>query len=63
LKIRVRAVAENNKANRALEALLAKRLRIAKSRVQVISGATSRTKTVRIEGDLEELGAKLEALA
>jgi uncharacterized protein YggU (UPF0235/DUF167 family) len=63
LKIRVRAVAENNKANRALEAFLAKRLKLAKSRVRVISGANSRTKTVRLEGDPQELAAKLDGLA
>ncbi len=55
-------MAENNRANRALEAFLAKRLKLAKSRVQIISGATSRSKTVRIEGDPQELSAKLEAI-
>jgi uncharacterized protein YggU (UPF0235/DUF167 family) len=63
LKIRVRAAAENNQANRALEAFLGKRLKLAKSRVKVISGATSRTKTVRVEGDPQDLAAKLEGLA
>lgn len=56
-------MAENNKANRALEAFLAKRLKIAKSRVRVMSGATSRAKTVRVEGDPQDLAAKLDSLA
>ena len=63
LKARVRAVAENNKANRALEKLIAKRLKIAKSSVRVISGETSRSKTIRIEGDRDDLAAAIAGLA
>lgn len=63
LKVRVRAVAEKNKANRALEALIAKQLKRAKSTVRVIAGGASRTKTVRVEGDPEPLRAQIEALA
>lgn len=48
LKARVRAVPENNKANRALEALIADRLGVAKSFVRVISGDASRIKTLHI---------------
>ena len=63
LKARVRAVAENNKANRALEKLIAKQLRIGKTAVRVISGETSRSKTIRIDGDPSELAVAIEALA
>tara|TARA_R110002020_G_scaffold156117_8_gene337707 strand:- start:37284 stop:37562 length:279 start_codon:yes stop_codon:yes gene_type:complete len=63
LKARVRAVAENNKANRAIEKLIAKRLKIGKSGVRVISGETSRSKTIRIEGDPDDLVTDLENLA
>lgn len=63
LKARVRAVAENNKANRALEKLIAKQLRIGKTAVRVISGETSRSKIIRIDGDPSELIAALEVLA
>ena len=63
LKARVRAVAENNKANRALEKLIAKQLRIGKTAIRVISGETSRAKIIRIDGDPSELIAALEALA
>ncbi|WP_420408002.1 DUF167 family protein [Hoeflea sp.] len=63
LKARVRAVAENNKANRALEALIAKRLKIAKSLVRVASGATNRNKILRIDYDPQDLVGKLDELA
>ncbi len=63
LKARVRAVAENNKANRALEKLIAKKLKTAKTGVRVVSGETSRSKIIRVEGDPEDLLQALEALA
>ncbi len=50
LKARVRAAPENNEANRALEALIAKALGIAKSKVSVTRGHTARLKTLEIEG-------------
>jgi uncharacterized protein len=62
LKARVRAVAENNTANRALEKLVAKQLRIGKTGVRVISGETSRSKIIRIEGDPDGLVKQLQAL-
>ena len=62
LKARVRAVAEDNKANRAIEKLIAKRLGLAKSGVTVISGETSRSKDIRIEGDPDDLSARLRDL-
>ncbi|WP_047031862.1 DUF167 family protein [Hoeflea sp. IMCC20628] len=62
LKARVRAVPENGKANRAIEKLIAKRLKIAKSKVRVISGDTSRNKTLRIDGDPDDLVAALKSL-
>lgn len=59
LKVRVRAVPEDGKANRALEKLLAKRLRVPRSDVSVVSGTTSRLKTVLVSGKAEDLVAKL----
>lgn len=50
LKARVRAAPENNEANRALEALIAKAFGVAKSKVSVTRGATARLKTLNIEG-------------
>lgn len=62
VKVRVRAVAEGGEANRAVTELLAKALRVPKSRVRVLSGATSRLKQVAVDGDPALLGAALEAL-
>ena len=49
LKMRVRAVPEKGKANRAVEKLLAKALGLPKSAVKVVTGETSRIKGVDIE--------------
>jgi uncharacterized protein len=58
LKARVRAAPENNEANRALEALIAKALRVAKSNVSVVRGHAARLKTLEIDGASEaELAA------
>jgi len=62
VKVRVRAVAEGGEANRAVTELLAKALRVPKSRVRVLLGATSRLKQVAVDGDPAQLGAALEAL-
>lgn len=53
LKARVRAAPENNEANRALEALVAKALGVAKSKVAVVRGGTARIKTLQIDGASE----------
>ena len=50
LKARVRAAPENNEANRALEALIAKAFGVPKSKVSVTRGQTARLKTLEIEG-------------
>lgn len=50
LKARVRAAPENNEANRALEALIAKAFGVAKGKVCVVRGQTARMKTLEIEG-------------
>jgi hypothetical protein len=61
LKARVRAVPEDGKANDALIALVADWLGIAKSRVTLASGATSRLKTLIIAGDGKAIAASIEA--
>lgn len=53
IKARVRAAPENNEANRALEALIAKAFGVAKGKVSVARGATARLKTIEIEGASE----------
>ena len=62
LKARVSAVPEKGKANKALIALVAKSLGIAKSSVTIISGETARKKILRIDGDPEDLIVRLAAL-
>ena len=49
LHVYVCAAPEKNKANRALIKLLAKRYRVAKSRVRIIKGNTSSKKIIFIE--------------
>src|SRR5215472_12345499 len=49
LKARVSASPHDNMANDALVRLLAKGLGVAPSKVRIVSGATSRLKTVEVE--------------
>ena len=46
----MRAAAENNEANRALEALIAQAYGVAKGKVSVVRGHTARMKTLEIDG-------------
>jgi uncharacterized protein len=62
LKARVRAVPEDGKANDALIALVAKSLKCPASRIKIASGATSRHKTLVLDGDASEISARLEIL-
>ena len=57
---RVRAAPEKGAANAALEKLLAERLGLPKRSVSVVGGATSRLKTVRLEGDPAALAPAVE---
>ena len=50
IKVRVAAPPVEGAANQALVEFLAKRLRVPKSRVRVVSGLTSRRKVLEIEG-------------
>lgn len=55
LKARVSAPPEDGKANEALVRLIAGALDIGKSKVRIVSGATSRMKTIEAETDLARL--------
>jgi uncharacterized protein YggU (UPF0235/DUF167 family) len=63
---RVRAVPEENQANRALEQLVADWLGVARSSVSLAAGGRSRVKSVAVAGDEEALkrlvGGRLAAL-
>ena len=50
LKVAVTAPAESGRANKALIKLLADRLDIKKDNIEIVSGHTSRTKTLKITG-------------
>ena len=49
-KVKVCAPPVEGKANKALKTMLAKKLRLPKSSVEIVSGERSRLKTVRILG-------------
>lgn len=60
LKVKVQAVPENGKANKALVKFLAKELGVGKGGVRLVSGEKSRSKVVEIGGMIrEELEARL----
>lgn len=60
LKIRLAAPPVDGKANDCLIAFLAQTLGIAKSRIELVGGASSRAKRVRVEGvDAEMVRRKL----
>ncbi|MFM2279470.1 MAG: hypothetical protein RLZZ444_1701 [Pseudomonadota bacterium] len=62
LKARVTAVPEDGKANKALIALLSKKLKVPKSAILILSGETSRKKILRIEADPEDVSERLRSL-
>jgi uncharacterized protein (TIGR00251 family) len=60
LQVRVAAPPAEGKANASVLKLLAKRLRVPRSSLQVVQGESSRDKVIRIEQlDEEELGRAL----
>ena len=62
LKIKTSSVAENGRANEAIIKLLAKTLSIPKSSIMVLSGHTSREKSILVnasKADIETVFAKL----
>lgn len=62
LRVKVRAVPDKGQANAAVIALLSKSLRQPKSTLQLAVGATSRIKTIRLEGVTQaEVKARLGA--
>lgn len=63
LRIGVSEAAEDGRANAAICALLARTLGVAAGRVAIVQGATSRTKSVRVDGDPADLAARLAAIS
>jgi uncharacterized protein (TIGR00251 family) len=62
LRLRVSAVPDKGKANAAVVALLARALGVPKSALNVVSGETSRLKTIAVLGDGAALVVRVEAL-
>jgi uncharacterized protein (TIGR00251 family) len=61
LKVRLQAPPVDGAANEALVTLLAERLGVARRSVRVIAGATSRSKTVEVNGTTEDAVRALAA--
>ncbi len=62
LKVRVRAQPEKGKANKAVAAVVAKALGLAKSDVTVIAGPKDRNKTLLLNGETSQLTQRVDAL-
>ena len=61
LKVRLQAPPVDGAANEALVTLLAKRLGVARRAVRVVAGASSRAKTVEVDGITEDAVRALAA--
>jgi len=61
MKVRVRAIADDGEANRAVLKLLSERLGVPKAALRIASGASSRLKQVEISGEAQALREKLVA--
>jgi uncharacterized protein len=59
LRVNVNAPPDDGKANDAVQALLAKTLRVPKGRVLIVAGEFARKKIVVLPLSLEELAARL----
>ena len=59
VKVAVKEAPQDGKANKAIEAFIAKELSLAKSSVTVTSGHTSRSKRLFIAGDTESLSRQI----
>ena len=63
LRVKVRAAAEGGKANAAIEEVVAEAFGLPKSAVRLVSGASSRSKELALEGlELEQARSRLLAL-
>lgn len=60
LKVRVRAAPSDGEANAALVQVIARAIGIAPRAVELIGGATSRIKRLRVTGEVAALAARLQ---
>jgi len=61
LKVRVRAVPEDNKANKALIKLLAKELSQPRTEMSLVGGQKARIKRIRIAGNSQDIAQCIAA--
>jgi hypothetical protein len=61
IKVAVKEAAQDGKANKAIEAFIAKELGLAKRDVEVTSGHTSRSKRIFLSGDADDLQKLVES--
>jgi len=61
LRIRVTAPPVDGQANKALVQFLAKRWRLPKSAIAIVSGETARNKVLTLQGDPDRLRSLIEA--
>ena len=61
LRVRVSAPPVDGKANQALVKYLAKRWRVPKTAIKIVSGITTRNKILIISGDAESITASIKA--
>ncbi len=62
LRVRVSAVPDKGKANAAVIGIIAKALNVPKSAIALVSGDTSRFKTLSVSGDGAALAARAKLL-
>ena len=62
LKIKINAPPVKGKANKALIDFLAKELGVKKSEVEILSGHTSRVKTIKVGGEGSKIEEKIQAI-
>ena len=62
VKLRVRALPTEGEANDAVIALLAKSVKLPKSKVSLERGGASRVKTLKLAGDAKAISAALEEI-
>ncbi|MDR2863252.1 MAG: DUF167 domain-containing protein [Puniceicoccales bacterium] len=61
-KVRLQAVPEDGKANKALVAFLAEKLSVSRKSVELVAGSASHEKRLRIEGlSVQEVEQRLQA--
>ena len=62
LKVKINAPPVKGKANKALIDFLAKELGVKRSQVEILSGHTSKVKTIKVVGEGSKIEKKIQAI-